>query len=74
MYICILGLHLRHVDVPGLGAELELELLAHATATASQDLSHVCDLHYTSWQCHILDSLSEARYQTRILLDSSRVR
>ena len=27
------------------GIKLELQLLAYTTATAMQDLSHVCDLH-----------------------------
>ena len=30
-------------------------------ATASQDPSHVCKLHHSSWQCWILNPLSEAR-------------
>ena len=33
--------HLWHMEVPGLGIESELQLLAYATATATQDLSHV---------------------------------
>ena len=33
------------MEVARLGVELELQLLAYATATAAQDLSHVCDLH-----------------------------
>ena len=31
------------------------------TATATQDLSHICNLHQSSWQCRILNLLSEAR-------------
>lgn len=34
-------MHLRHMEVPRLGAKLELQLLAYATAT--QNWSHVCD-------------------------------
>ena len=33
------------------------------TATAKQDLSHVCNLHHSSWQCQILNPLSKARDQ-----------
>ena len=36
------------------------------------DLSHICDLHHSSWQCHqILNPLSKARDQTHILLGPS---
>ena len=45
-----------------------------ATATAVQDLSHICNPHHRSQQCWILNSLSEARDQTRILMDTSKVR
>ena len=32
------------MEVPELGVELELQLLAYTTATAAPDLSHICDL------------------------------
>ena len=38
-----LGLHLQHMEVPRLGVELELQLLAYTTPTAMPDPSHVCD-------------------------------
>ena len=50
---------------------MELQLPACTTATATQDLSHVCDLHHSSWQCQICDPLSEARDQTHVLRDPS---
>ena len=34
----------------------------------------VCDLYYSSWQCRICNSLSEARDQTPISMDPSPVR
>ena len=37
------GLHLQHMEVPRLGAELELQLPAYTTATATWDLSHAWD-------------------------------
>ena len=47
------------MEVPRLGVvELELQLLAYTTAIAMQDLSHICDLHHSSWQCWILNLLS----------------
>ena len=61
------------MEVPRLEAESELELLAYTTATATRVLSHVCDLHRSSWQCRIPDSLSEARDQAHILRDTSQI-
>ena len=59
------------MEVPRLGAELELQLPAYPTATATQDLNHVCNLHHSSQQSRILNPLSEARDQSRILVDTS---
>ena len=42
-------------------------------AAAMPDLSHVCDLRHSLWQCQILSPLSEARGWTCILRDASRV-
>ena len=58
------------MEGPRLGVKLELQLLAYATATGTQDPSHVCDLHHSSWQCQILNPLSEAGDRTRILTDT----
>ena len=49
------GLPLRHMEVPRLGVESELQLLAYTTATATWDPSHVCDLHHSSRQHQIPD-------------------
>ena len=49
------------MEVPRLGVESELQLLAYATAIAMSDLSHVCDLHHSSWQRWTLNPLNEAR-------------
>ena len=62
------------MEVPRLGVELELQLLAYATATATPDLSHTCDLHHSSGQCQILNPLSEARDRTRNLMVPSQIR
>ena len=37
--LCFLGPHLRHMEVPRLGVELELQLPAYTTATVTQDPS-----------------------------------
>ena len=68
------GPHLRHMEVPRLGVELELHLLAYTTARATPDPSHICDQHRSSWQCRILTPLSEARDQTCVLGYTNRVR
>ena len=56
-----LGLHPWHMEVPRLGVELDLWLLAYTTAAVTQDLSYVCDLHHSSQKCGILNSLSESQ-------------
>ena len=60
--------------VPRLGVELELQLLAYATATATLDPSCVWDLHHSSWQCQILNPLSKARGRTCNLKVPSQIR
>ena len=57
LFFCFLGLHLWHMEIPRLGVELELQLPAYATDTATQDPSLVCDLHYSSRQHQIPDPL-----------------
>ena len=54
-----------------LGVELELQLLAYITATATWDLSRVCDLHCNSQQRWTLNPLSNARDRTYFLMDTS---
>ena len=58
---------------PWVGIKSKLQLPAYTIAMATQDLSHIFDLHHSSQQCWILNPLSEARDQTRILMDPSRV-
>ena len=61
LFFSFLGLHAWHMELPRLEAELELQLLAYATAMATPDLSLVCDLHHSSQQGWILNPLSKAR-------------
>jgi len=46
---------------------------AYTTATATQDPSHICDLHHSSQQCQILNPLSKARDPTRNLMVPSQI-
>ena len=39
------------MEAPRLGVELELQLLAYATATVTPDPSHIFNLHHWSQQC-----------------------
>ena len=72
LFFCFSDLHLRHMEVPRLGVEKEVQLLAYATATATPDPSLVCDhLHHSSRKRGILNPLSEARDRTHILMDTS---
>ena len=69
------GLHLQYMEVLRLGVKLELQLPGYITATATWDPSpsHVCNLHYSSWQCRIPDPLREARDWTCILMVTSQI-
>ena len=73
-FFLTLGPHLRHMEVPRLGVQLELQLLVYTIATAARDLSHICDLHHSSQQCCVtLNPLGEARDRTHVLMDTSWV-
>ena len=62
-----LGLHTWHMEGP------RREVDSDITATATRDLSHVHDLHHSSWQHQILNPWSEARDGSHILMDASRI-
>ena len=72
-FFCFLRSHPQHMEVPRLGVELELQLPAYTTATARQDMSHICNL-YSSPQHRILHPLSEARDRTGDLMIPRRIR
>ena len=40
---------------------------------ATPDLSQICDLHHSPWQCWILNPLSKATVPIWVLMDTSRV-
>ena len=58
------------MEVPRLGVESELQLQAYTTATATLDLSCICDLCHNSQHHLILNPVIKARDWTHILTDS----
>ena len=60
----------RHMEVPSLGVQSGMRLLA----TATRDPSRVWDLHHSSRPCWILNPLSEARDWTRVFMETSQIR
>ena len=72
-FFCFLWLHMWHMEVPRLGVESELQLLAYTTATATQDPICICDPHHSSRQHQILNPLIEARNRTRNLMVPSQI-
>ena len=68
-----LGPHLRHMKVPRLEVQSELQLPAYTTAIATCDPSHIFDLYHSSRQCQILNPLREARDRTRNLTVPSQI-
>uniref|UniRef100_A0A8D1UMM7 Snurportin-1 n=1 Tax=Sus scrofa TaxID=9823 RepID=A0A8D1UMM7_PIG len=74
LLFCFLGPRPRHMEVPRLRVQWELQLPAYTTATAVPDPSHVFDLHHSSRQHQILNPLSEARDRIRNLMVPSQTR
>ena len=70
---CFLGPHTWHREVPRLGVEVELQLLAYTTPTARQDLSHICNPRHSSRQRWIHNPLRGARDRTHVLMDTSQI-
>ena len=69
-WFLIFRAHPWPMEVLRLGVESELQLLSHATATATRDPSLICDLHCSSQQCQVPDPLSKARDSTYTIMDS----
>ena len=70
---CLFRVILAAMEFPRLRIESELQPPAYARATATSDLSRVCNLHHSSQQCWILNPLSEARDRTWVLMDASQI-
>ena len=63
IHICIYIFTVPRVD-------LKPQLQTYTTATATPDLSYICDLSHILRQCQILNQLSKARDETRILMET----
>ena len=72
-FFFFLGLHPRHMEIPKQRVEWELQLSAYTTATATRDLSCICDLHHSSQHARSL-TLNGARVWTHAPMDASQVR
>ena len=59
IFFFFLPLHLRHMEVPRLGVQLELQLPAYTTATAMLDTSFMDNLYHSLQQRRILNPLSQ---------------
>ena len=71
---CFLGPYTRHMEVPRLQVQSELQLPACTTAMATWDPSCVCHLHHSSGQHRIFNPPREARNQSRNLMAPSWIR
>ena len=65
--------HLWHIEVPWARSWIRAVAEACTTVIEMQDLSLICDLHSSLWQCWMLNSLSKARDWTHILMETSQV-
>ena len=67
-----LGPNPQHTELPRLGIESELQLLAYTTSTAMQASGCICGLlHCSLRQCQILNPLSEASDPPLVLMEPS---
>ena len=73
VFFPFLGPHSRHMEVPRLEVESELQPSAYTTDTTTWDPSCICHLCRSLRQRQILNLLSEARDRTSILMDTSHV-
>ena len=67
------GLHLWHMEVPGLEVESELQQQAYTTATAILDLTASVTYTIAHGNTGSLNPLSKTRDPTHILMDTSWV-
>ena len=71
LFFCLLsfqGCTHWHMEVPRPGVQSEQQLPGYTTATATPDLSRVCDLRHSLWQRWILNPASKAGDRTSNLM------
>ena len=68
-YLSFLGLHLQHMEAPGIGVKSELQLPVYTMGIAMQGPSCIFELLHSSRQHQTLNPLSEARDRSHILTD-----
>ena len=73
LFVCFLGLHLPHMEVPGQGLKWELQLRPMPQPHQMSDPSSTCELGHSLWQPWIFNFLSEDRDWTHTLTDTSQV-
>ena len=61
------------MEIPRLGFEPEMKLLAYTTASATQDLICFCELCCSLWQHQIFNPLSVAWIWTHIIMETTQV-
>ena len=72
-FLHFLGLLPRAYGGSQARGRIRAESPAYTRATATKDLSHICNLHHSSQQHQLLNLLSKARDQTRNLMVPSRI-
>ena len=70
---CFFMVALWYMEIPRIGVELELQMPAYATVTATRDPSCISNLYHSSQQCWIPDPLNKAMDWTCILMDTSLI-
>ena len=69
-FFCLFCLFAFSVAAPMAYEGSQARGLIGAVATATWDLSRVCDVHHSSRQCRILNPLSKARDRKFVLVDA----
>ena len=62
-FFYFLGLHLQHMEVPRPGDQIGVSSLAYTTVMATLDLTHICNLCCSFWQCQIFNPLTRLRIE-----------